>query len=146
MTTSWLDDEYGRVATALLYPSSRRTVVVHGDFASSSSPIAYQLLGHIVELSEAAKAQALALADQINAAETRLLGQALGDCGSGGSDLAVTRVSDITLDPRQGIALTQRLIARARARLSALVDFPVNVASDLADGGGGGGINGNWRP
>lgn len=135
--TTWTDEQFGLVSSALLYPAARVAVVRSG--YSPSVEWAWALDAQLTVLGEATKAESLQMAQEIKNAERQLMKQALGGCG-GSSDLGITRVGDIQMDPRQAVALTRELIARYRALLSALVDFPVNPASDLA--GGMGGING----
>lgn len=139
--TSWTDEEYGLVATGLLYSASRVAAVVVG--YSGSVPIAWQLDGRLSVLSESAKQQALALARQIQAGEEALVSAAFGGAGGcGGGRGAVLQVGDIRLDPRLGRSEKESILQRLRARLAALVDFEINPnRPDLA---GGGGINGRW--
>lgn len=138
--TSWTDEEYGTVAKALLYPGSRKAVIVSG--YSGSVPIAWQLDGRLQQLDEATKAEALTLARQIQAGEAALWAGAFGGCNGGRG--AVLQVGDIKLDPRLGRTERESLLQRARELLAALVDFCVNPnRPGLAAGGG---LNGGWSP
>jgi hypothetical protein len=142
--SSWTDPEYALVAKALLYPGSRTVAVISG--YSGSVPVAWQLDGRLAQLDPSAKEDALLLARQIQVAEDRLLAGALGgaggSCGAGRG--AILQVDSIRFDPRLGRTETEALIARARERLAALVDFVINP--NRTGLGAGGGVGGTWSP
>lgn len=142
MPTSWTDEEYATVATALLYPGGRLRTVVSG-YQPASFPLGWQLDARLQQLDESAKQQALTLARQIQAGEEGLASSILGSSGGcAGGRGAVLQVGDIRLDPRLGRSEKEGILQRLRARLAALVDFEINPnRPDLA---GGGGINGRW--
>jgi len=132
--TTWSDDEYGRVARALLYPASRTAVVIQG-YSGSSQPIAWQLDGRLQQVTPPAKTEALALADRILTQE-----QAYEDAIGIPPD--VRGVGDIKLEAKYGLQTREIVMRRMRARLALLIDFKVNeVGDDMLGGGGGGSIN-----
>ena len=136
-STTWTDEEYACVAAALLWPSSRQSVLVMGMFPAGALP--FQLGGRLSALAETEKASALSLARQIEAAERELYAMASG-CSQ---KLSVTRVGDIELDVRAGLAQRRQIIAEMRGRLALAVNFIVNPNAQNAPAGG---ISGTWSP
>lgn len=136
MGTSWTDDEYARVAMALLYPPSRTTTVLIA-FAAATSQLGYALDAKLQQLSPTAKGHVLELADGILAA-VREKHESVGGCGTPD----VIRVGDIQRDPRAGQQLRASEIDAMRAELALLTDHYVNPRAAGATSGGG--INGSW--
>lgn len=134
-TTTWTDEEYARVARALRFPLNRRTARLIG-FAAATAQLGYALDAKLQQQDEIGKAYALEMADRIIAA-VRAKQEAVGDCGTAD----VTKVGDITKDPRLGQQLREDAIDEMRADLALAIDHYVNPrATGMA--GGGGGING----
>lgn len=130
MATAWTDDEYARVATALLYPAYRRAQVTHAWQLDNS--FEYALLAKLEAVPEGAKAGALALADKIALKEDSL---ADGDNSPAASD-NIKKVDRIEFfEPHLARREAEKTISRLRARLSALIDHPVNPNYEI-DGGG----------
>lgn len=135
MASAWTDDEYGRVATALLYPSSRTFVVVAG-FEPDSVPIGWQLDTRLSRLSSTAKAEVLTLADKV-----KTLRAAVIDAGS--SCPEVSAVGTVKRDVMAGIRARRASLDEAVALLESLVDWHRNPNSNAP---GVGGINGTCSP
>jgi hypothetical protein len=139
LPSSWTDEEYALVATALLYPAARYATIVVGH--SPAAQFAWQLGGKLEQIPTSLKPQVLVLAQQVHAAEEALTGRALGGGGGCMGNLNVVQVGDIRLDLSQGRGEVEGQAGRLRRRLSDLVAFPINPQSAL---GSGGGINGTW--
>jgi hypothetical protein len=136
VTTAWTDDEYGRVARALLYPSSRTFVVTFG-FEPDSIPIGWQLDTRIARLNAAAKAEALKLADLINKLRLEMI-EASTSCPE------VQGVGNIKRDVMAGLRIRRSGIDEALALLETRVDWHRNPNAENA--GAAGGMNGTWCP
>lgn len=133
-TTAWSDDEYGRVAVALLYPAYRRAVVTVG-YAAATDQLNYVLDAKLTVLSATQKAIVLSLADQINADE-----QSYQDAAKDVPE--VTKVGEIGRDVEKGLQRRREALAVARARLARQVDHVVNpYAEDILTGGASNSIN-----
>lgn len=135
MATVWTDDEYGRVARALLYPSSRTFVVVAG-FEPDSIPIGWQLDKRLERLSPSAKTEALKLADKI-----LKLREALVDAST--SCPEVGAVGNVKRDVQAGLIARQKGIDVAVGLLASAVDWHVNPNAEDVEVGG---VNGTWCP
>lgn len=136
MTTSWTDEEYGRVAAALLWPRSRLSTVVLAPL-SPAVQIAFLLGPRLEGLDLQAKTDALTLADSILQAEAQR------DVAAAKSP-HVTQVGDIRLDARLGQSVRAQSIEERRDRLASRVDFYVNPSAVRL--GAAGGINATWSP
>lgn len=132
------DDEYGRVARALLFPPYRKQVVGIG-FMFGVDQLGYALDAKLQQLSESAKADVLALADRILTA-VREKHDAVTGCGTPD----VTRVGEIQKNAQFGQQVRAREIDDMRAELALLTDHYVNPRA--AGSSVGGGINGTWTP
>lgn len=142
--TFWSDEEYAVIATALLYPASRRRVGVDGFFPTGYA-LSWQLDGRLMAIDETTKQGALSLARMINQGELGMIagllsGQGGGACGSRG---AVLQVGDIKLDPRLARTERESTLTRARQLLGLMVGFDVNPNAQLTAAGG---LGGTWRP
>lgn len=134
-TTAWSDEEYARVAKALLWPPFRRAVVTIG-YVSATDQLNYALDAKLKQLGPADKVEALTLADRILVANLAYEDAVL-------VAPEVTRVGEISRDMKAGLEQRLGVIREMRARLSALVDHPVNPKADPALNEGGG-ANATW--
>lgn len=138
MATTWNDEEYARVAIALLYPGHRPTFLPVG-----VSVLVFQLVrklsAALEQLPEIVKGRVLDLCGEIEALERDLSG--VDSSIAGLQDPSVLRVDKITLDPTAGLRIRAEQVARVRARLVGLVGVPVNPESDLSGSSEAGGIN-----
>ncbi len=131
MATAWTDEEYAQVATALLYPAYRRAQVTQAWQLDNS--FEYALVAKLEAIPAAAKAGVLLLASQIAAKET-----VLAENGpSVSAEDNIKKVDRIEFfEPHMARREAEKSIDRLRARLSALIDHPVNPNVDLNAGGG----------
>lgn len=131
MTTTWTDEEFASVSKALRYPSARDNVVVPG-FPFDLLHQAWLLDAVLQRLSGVVKAEVVALASRINAAE-----RAKWDAAGRAPD--VTNVGDIRRDAQKGLSARSNVISEMRQRLSETIPFPINA---MADEGAIGGVQG----
>ena len=135
VTTSWTDDEYARVARALLYPAFRHTTAVAG-WMRSADQLSFTLDTILQQLTPDAKADALVQADRIAQDSADYFGAAK-------KAPHVTKVGDISLDARQGLELRAQAVESQRDQLANAINYVVNPSGSRLDSGG---MNGTWSP
>ncbi len=119
---------------ALLYPAFRKTTVVAG-WMRSADQLSFALDTALQQLTQPAKEQALSRVSQIEQDTAEYFAAAKKSPN-------VSRVGDITLNPREGLALRASAIETQRDQLANLVNHYVHPdGARLADGGG---MNGTW--
>lgn len=128
MSTVWTDDEYARIATALLYPAYRRVQITYGHQLDNSYE--YALNAKLEAMPERGKNVALALADQIQELEADLIQSTT----NGEGVKKVDRIEFFTLAEQR--SERERNLERTRMRLSALIDHPVNPTPGLTSASG----------
>jgi len=128
VSTAWTEDEYARIATALLYPAYRRVQITYGHQLDNSYE--YALNAKLEAMPERGKEGALALADQIQELEADLIRSTT----NGEGVRKVDRIEFFTLAEQR--AERERNLERTRMRLSALIDHPVNPTPGLTTAGG----------
>lgn len=133
--SNWTDEEYARVATALLYPGYQPTFLSVG-FTPEEFHMTRLLRVALDQLPDSSKAEVLAYADRVKTLNLGLIEK--GDPAQVDGVKKVDRIEFFELAQQRGDV--ERSVDLARGLLSSVLGVPVNE-SRLANTRGGG-ING----
>lgn len=146
MGTPWSQDEYQRVARALLYPLSS-SPQFPSDYFSADPELGFVVGGLLFRLQTVraeVKPTILTLANKVNTAHDAFLEQASGDC----ANLDLLGVGNVKRDPKGGLSLRAKLIEAMRERLASSIPIeicPWSSAARLTEFFGSA-ISGTWAP
>jgi len=124
--TSWSDDEYSRVSRALFWQANRKSVTVAG-YITATDELSTVLDIKLKRMTEAQKAEILAMADQILAMIRAYLNAGCGECSMPPD---IVQVDKLRFDPEAGDKISLKRIKLAICMLSSYIDHPVNWRSE----------------